>query len=92
LEADKVARDIIDRAGYGDRFVHSLGHGVGLEVHEQPYLSKRSKSILRENEVVTIEPGIYIPGWSGVRIEDMIVVESDGVRNLTNFDDELIEL
>lgn len=89
---DSIARTVIDTAGYGDRFVHSLGHGVGLDVHENPYLSKRSKQELREGSIVTVEPGIYIPGWGGVRIEDMVLVKQGGCENLTGTPKELIEL
>ena len=96
---DSVARSVIDSAGFGDRFVHSLGHGVGLDVHENPYLSKRSKvethgraSLLRERSIVTVEPGIYIPGWGGVRIEDMVVVKQHGCENLTGAPKDLVEL
>lgn len=81
-ELDKIARDIIDKAGYGDYFVHSLGHGVGLEIHEYPYINKKSEEILSENMVFTVEPGIYIPGYYGVRIEDMVVMTSQGAEVL----------
>jgi len=91
-EADALARRVIERAGYGERFVHSLGHGVGLEVHEIPRLSKDSDVTLKENMVVTVEPGIYIPGWGGVRIEDMVVVGGDGCGNLTRAPKTLLEL
>ncbi len=73
---DKVARDIIDRAGYGKYFVHSTGHGVGLDIHEMPYISPHSDTILDDGMVFTIEPGIYIPGSFGVRIEDTVVVRN----------------
>lgn len=80
VDVDAVARDHIREAGYGKYFGHGLGHGVGLEIHEEPYLAPRSKATLAVGNVVTIEPGIYIPGWGGVRIEDMAVVEADGAR------------
>lgn len=83
VEADKVARDIIAAAGYGDYFGHGLGHGVGVEIHEFPSVSPRSESVLREGFVVTDEPGIYLPGKFGVRIEDMIYITADGNMNLT---------
>jgi Xaa-Pro aminopeptidase len=83
-EADKVARDIISKAGYGQAFGHSLGHGVGLAVHEGPTLSPRSKDTLKAGMVVTVEPGIYIPGWGGVRLENMVVIEDHGCRVLNN--------
>jgi len=80
---DMVAREAIAAAGHGDRFGHGLGHGVGLEVHEEPRVSQRSEDVLAAAEVVTIEPGIYLPGELGVRIEDLVVVEEDGCRNLS---------
>lgn len=82
-EADALARGVIEQAGYGEAFGHSLGHGVGVRVHEGPALSKRNEEPLPAGSVVTIEPGIYIPGWGGVRIEDVGVLEEDGVRILT---------
>lgn len=81
-ELDKIARDVIDKAGYGKYFVHSLGHGVGLDIHEYPYIRKNSDEVLPENSVFTVEPGIYIPGYYGVRIEDMVVLKSDGAEVL----------
>lgn len=88
-DVDKVARDVIDAAGHGDRFGHGLGHGVGLEVHEAPRLSFRSDDVLAAGEVVTVEPGIYLPGNLGVRIEDLVVVTEDGLRNLSTLPKEL---
>lgn len=91
-DADAIARQYIERAGYGELFGHSLGHGIGLEVHEAPRLSKTSDAVLPEGAVVTIEPGVYRPGWGGVRIEDDVVLGADGPHILTQFPRELIEL
>jgi Xaa-Pro aminopeptidase len=81
-DADKAARDVIADGGYGDFFGHSLGHGVGLAVHEEPRLSARSNKKLKPGMIVTVEPGIYIPGWGGIRLENMYVVREDGCENL----------
>ena len=89
-EIDAVARGIIEKAGYGENFGHGLGHGVGLETHEQPVLNPRSETVLKAGMVVTVEPGIYIPEWGGVRIEDMVLVKKDGVETLTKSSRELI--
>jgi Xaa-Pro aminopeptidase len=91
-DADALARDYIDRAGFGALFGHSLGHGIGLDVHEAPRLARTAEGELAEGAVVTIEPGIYRPGWGGVRIEDDVVLDADGPRLLTEFPRELIEL
>jgi Xaa-Pro aminopeptidase len=91
-EADGLARQHIESKGYGERFGHSLGHGVGLEIHEEPRLSQKNESPLEPGMVVTVEPGIYIPGWGGVRIEDMIVVEDGSCRVLTSAPKDLIEV
>lgn len=82
-EVDKAARDHIKKAGYGEYFGHSLGHGVGLEVHEGPAISSRSEQILEPGMVFTVEPGIYLPGFGGVRIEDVVTVTKDGCRVLS---------
>ncbi len=81
-QLDSIARKYIEDKGYGDKFGHSLGHGVGLEIHEGPYVSARDRTVLEENMVITIEPGIYIPGLGGVRIEDMVVVGKNNCLNL----------
>jgi Xaa-Pro aminopeptidase len=86
---DAVARKVIEAAGHGDRFGHGLGHGVGLDVHEGPRLSLRSDDVLAPNEVVTVEPGVYLPGNLGVRIEDLVVVTDDGYRNLSGLPKDL---
>ncbi len=88
-EVDAVAREMISEAGHGDHFGHGLGHGVGLEVHESPRLSTTSEDELREGNAVTVEPGIYLPGRFGVRIEDLVVLGSDGYRNLSGTAKEL---
>ncbi len=82
-DVDSVARELIAAAGHGERFGHGLGHGVGIEVHEEPRVSQRSEDVLEVGEVVTIEPGIYLPGELGVRIEDLVVVTAEGYRNLS---------
>jgi len=91
-EADKIARDIINDKGYGKYFGHGLGHGVGLEIHEAPRLSFTNNEILEKGMVVTDEPGIYLPEFGGVRIEDLVVVTEDGNRVLSKSPKQLIEL
>jgi Xaa-Pro aminopeptidase len=88
-DVDRAARGVIEAAGHGERFGHGLGHGVGLEVHEGPRLSLRSDDVLAPGEVVTVEPGIYLPGRLGVRIEDLVVVTADGLRNLSSLPKEM---
>jgi len=88
-EADAVSRVTIDEAGYGDYYGHGLGHGVGLEVHEAPRLGKTSEDSLAAGDVVTVEPGIYLPGRFGVRIEDLVAISENGVRNLSGTPKEL---
>ena len=82
-EADGYARKVIDDAGYGEAFGHSLGHGIGLFVHEHPRLAKNQKNILEDGMVFSVEPGIYITGWGGVRIEDLVVLEQGVARVIT---------
>jgi len=91
-DIDALARDHIEAKGYGENFGHGLGHGVGLEVHEGPRLSKKSEEILAPGMVITVEPGIYIPGWGGVRIEDDVVVRDGGCDVLTAAAKELMEV
>jgi Xaa-Pro aminopeptidase len=88
-QLDGVARETIEAAGYGEHFGHGLGHGVGLEVHEAPRVSPRSEDVLAAGEVVTIEPGVYLPGELGVRIEDLVVVGEEGHENLSGTTKEL---
>jgi Xaa-Pro aminopeptidase len=92
VEADAIARKPIEAAGFGENFGHGLGHGVGLAVHEAPRLSTESTDTLEAGHCVTIEPGIYLPGLGGVRIEDMAIVREDGVELLTSFPKALIEV
>lgn len=89
-DVDKTARDIISNNGYGKNFGHSTGHGVGLDIHELPYVSPKSESILSENMVITVEPGIYIENEFGVRIEDMVLVQKNGYKNFASLPKELI--
>ncbi len=91
-EADALARSVIVDAGYGEAFGHSLGHGVGLAVHEGPTLSPREEAVLQPGAVVTVEPGIYLEGWGGVRIEDLVVVTGAGCENLTRSPKDLHEV
>ncbi len=81
-DIDKVARDIITEAGYGRNFGHSLGHSVGIEIHERPVFAPKSEEFIEKGNVITVEPGIYIEGWGGVRIEDVVAV-GENVHNLT---------
>lgn len=92
IEVDKVARDIISAKGYGAYFGHGLGHGVGLEIHESPRLSPLGKDVLQPGMIVTNEPGIYLPDFGGVRIEDLVLVTETGHRRLSKSTKELIEL
>ncbi len=89
-DADKAARDIIKNAGYGEFFGHSTGHGVGIEIHESPALAPKSKAVLKAGNVVTVEPGIYLPNEFGVRIEDFGVITENGFENFTRARKDLI--
>ena len=88
-EVDKAARDHIRQSGYGDYFGHSTGHGVGLAVHEDPAVNSENQDLIQEGMVFTIEPGIYLPDWGGVRIEDMVLVTPQGAKSLTFLPKEL---
>jgi Xaa-Pro aminopeptidase len=88
-EVDAVARAIIDAAGHAEHFGHGLGHGVGLEVHEGPRLAKQGEDALRAGNVVTVEPGVYVPGAVGVRIEDLVIVTADGAEVVSSLSKEL---
>jgi len=91
-EADGLARQVIEEAGYGEYFGHGLGHGVGLAVHENPKATSTSEEKLQPGVILTVEPGIYIPGWGGVRIEDMVVIREEGAEVLTKASKEPILL
>jgi Xaa-Pro aminopeptidase len=91
-QIDAVARDVIDDAGYGTFFTHGLGHGVGLEIHEGPNFRRDGEDVLPAGAVMTVEPGVYVPGLGGVRIEDMVEVREDGCRVIGTSIRELIEL
>jgi Xaa-Pro aminopeptidase len=88
-DADSAARDPIAAAGHGERFGHGLGHGVGMEVHEAPRVSQKSDETLEAGDVITVEPGVYLPGRFGVRIEDLVAVADEGCRNLSGLSREL---
>ena len=89
---DDATRNVITEAGFGDKFIHSTGHGIGLEIHTFPRLSQQSEEVLKENNVVTVEPGIYLTGWGGVRIEDDVWVKKDGNEVLNKTPKELLVL
>lgn len=89
-DVDRAARSYIEKRGFGEQFGHGLGHGVGLEVHESPAINRRSKKPLKAGMVITIEPGIYIPQWGGIRIEDMVLVTEDGCRVLSRFPKQIV--
>jgi Xaa-Pro aminopeptidase len=91
-DGDTAARRVIEEAGYGHAFGHATGHGVGVQIHEEPRLSQRNEKPLLAGQVVTVEPGIYLEGRFGVRIEDMVQLTADGCRNLTNCPKELLIL
>src|SRR5579885_25496 len=82
--AHKIAHTVIEEAGYGEQFGHGLGHGIGLQIHEEPWLKAKSDSVLQEGMVFSVEPGIYISGWGGVRIEDLVVLENGRCRVLSS--------
>ena len=92
VDVDKACRDIIEDAGYGEYFVHSTGHGVGLDVHEAPSAARTGTGTLAEGMTLTIEPGIYLPGKAGVRIEDTLIITAAAPRVITEFPKDLTVL
>ena len=84
MDVDAAARNVIAEAGYGEYFVHRLGHGLGIEVHEPPYLTSTSETVLDEGMVFSIEPGIYLPGRFGLRLEDIVILRADGPEILSS--------
>jgi Xaa-Pro aminopeptidase len=92
VEADGAAREVIDDAGFGEAFGHGLGHGVGLDVHEAPRLSRESSDTLVRDQVVTVEPGIYLEGLGGIRIEDLVIVGENGAEVTTGFTKDLVSV
>ena len=91
-EVDRAARQVIDKSGYGEFFIHRTGHGLGRESHEDPYISQFEQTILEPGMTFTIEPGIYLPGRGGVRIEDNVLVTDVGCRSITSMPRELSQL
>jgi Xaa-Pro dipeptidase len=92
VEVDAAAREVVAAAGYADEFVHGLGHGVGLQIHEAPLLSPTATGAVAAGMVVTVEPGVYLPGRGGVRIEDTVVVGPGGAEPLSRSNRDLIEV
>jgi Xaa-Pro dipeptidase len=91
-EVDRAARSVIEKAGYGKYFTHRVGHGIGMQVHEEPYMYAENELVLKPGMAFTVEPGIYIPGRNGVRIEDNVVITQDGAKTLSNLPRELFRV
>src|SRR6185369_4639240 len=89
-DVDAIARTVIAEAGFGELFAHGLGHGLGMEVHEQPGMRPESDDVLQVDGVVTVEPGIYHPGLGGIRIEDLVIISENGPEVQTTFTKELV--
>jgi len=89
-EVDRAAREVLDATGYGQYFTHRTGHGIGLDGHEPPWIMHGNSTILEEGMTFSIEPGVYLTGKFGVRIEDIVAVTATGVRNLAGFDHALV--
>jgi len=89
---DAIARGVVEKAGLGKYFRHGTGHGVGLAVHEEPRIAPKQDTIIEKDMVFTIEPGVYIPGWGGVRIEDLVRVTDDGCELLSSVSKELLSI
>jgi len=83
-DIDLAARTVIEQAGYGEFFMHRLGHGLGVEVHEPPYITSTDNTVIEEGMVFSIEPGIYLPGQFGIRLEDIVIIRSDGPEILSD--------
>jgi len=92
IEVDRIARDSLAEKNFEQYFGHGLGHSLGLEIHEEPRLSKAGKHIMQPNMLITDEPGVYIPGWGGIRIEDTVLITADGSEPLTRAPKEFIEI
>ena len=91
-EVDALSRQVIRQAGYGENFGHGLGHSLGLAIHEDPRLAMTDETVLEPGMVFTVEPGVYLPGWGGIRIEDVVVVTADGIENFTASPKSLLPL
>jgi Xaa-Pro aminopeptidase len=89
-EVDRAARTIIEENGMSDKFIHRTGHGLGLDIHEEPWIQAGNRIPLQAGMVFSVEPGVYVPGKLGIRVEDIVTVTAEGVRTLTGFDHSLV--